>query len=105
MYSKTTKINYTPRKLRLVANMVRGMKAEEAMEYLKNVNKKGSIYVFKGVKSAVSNAFSKGVNVGDLVINEVRVDQSLTLKRAFRESRGRVRSKLKRYSTLTIKLK
>jgi large subunit ribosomal protein L22 len=105
MYSKTAKINYTPRKLRLVANMVRGMKAEEALEYLKNVNKKGALPVYKGVKSAVSNAFNKGVNVSELTIGEVRVDQSWTLKRAFHESRGRVRSKLKRYSTLTIKLK
>jgi large subunit ribosomal protein L22 len=105
MYSKTTKLNYTPRKLRLVANLVKGKKAEEALEYLKNVDKKGSTYVYKGIKSAIANAFSKGVNVADLTVDEIRVDQSMVLKRVVRESRGRARSKLKRYSTLTVKLK
>jgi large subunit ribosomal protein L22 len=105
MYSKITKINYTPRKLRLVANMVRGRKAEEALEYLKNVNKKGALPVYKGVKSAMSNAFNKGINVAELVIGEIRVDESIMLKRIFHESKGKARRKLKRYSTLTVKLK
>ena len=105
MFAKTTKINYTPRKLRLVANLVKGKRAEEAMEYLKNVNKKGADIVYKTLKSAVSNAQAKGANPTDLVIGEIRVDQSQVLKRFFAESRGRAREKLKRYSTLSIKLK
>jgi large subunit ribosomal protein L22 len=105
MYSKTTKLNYTPRKLRLVANLVKGKKAEEALEFLQNVDKKGAAYVYKGIKSAMSNAFVKGVNVAELTVEEIRVDQSITLDRVLRQSRGRARSKQKRYSTLTIKLK
>jgi len=105
MFAKLTKINYTPRKLRLVANLVKGKKAEEAMEYLKNVNKKGANIVYKTIKSAVSNAGSKGANQADLVISDIRVDQSIVIKRYFAESRGRAREKLKRYSTLTVKLK
>lgn len=105
MYAKTTKINYTPRKLRLVANLVRGKKAEEAMEYLKNVNKKGAEIVYKTIRSAVANAQQKGANPAELAIGEIRVDQSLLLKRFFAESRGRARQKLKRYSTLVVKLK
>lgn len=105
MYSKISKINYTPRKLRLVANLVKGKKAEEALEYLKNVDKKGSTFVYKGIKSALSNAFVRGVNVSDLVVDEIRVDQSITLKRLLFQSKGRARSRQKRYSTLTVKLK
>lgn len=105
MIAKTTKINYTPRKLRLVANLVKGKKAEEAMEYLKNVNKKGSLIVYKTIKSAVSNAQNKGANPAGLVIEDIRVDNSIILKRFFAASRGRARQKLKRYSTLTVKLK
>jgi len=105
MYSKISKINYTPRKLRLVVDLVRGKNAEQALEYLKNVNKKGAGYVHKGIKSAISNAFATGTNVSNLIVDEIRVDQSILLKRYFRESRGRARSKLKRYSTLTVKLK
>ena len=105
MYAKTTKINYTPRKLRLVVGLVRGKKVEEALEYLKNVNKKGAEIVYKTVKSALSNAQSKGANPSELKIDDIRVDQSIILKRFFAESRGRAREKLKRYSTLTVKLK
>ncbi len=105
MYAKTTKINYTPRKLRLVAHLVKGKKAEEAMEYLKNVNKKGAGIVYKTIKSAVSNAQNKGANPADLIIEEIRVDQSILLKRFFAESRGRARQKPKRYSSLVVKLK
>ncbi len=105
MYSKTSKINYTPRKLRLVANLVKGKNAEYALEYLKNVNKKGSLFVYKGIKSAMSNAFTKGVNVSGLVVDEIRVDQSVVYQRLVSASRGRVRTKQKRYSTLIVKLK
>jgi large subunit ribosomal protein L22 len=105
MYAKTTKINYTPRKLRLVANLVKGMNAEESMQYLRNVDKKGAEVVLKTIKSALSNAQEKGANPAELKIGEIRVDQSILLKRIFFESRGRPRSKLKRYSTLVVKLK
>lgn len=105
MYSKTSKIYYTPRKLRLVANLVRGQKAESALEYLKNVDKKGALFVYKGVKSAMSNAFNKGVNVADLFIDEIRVDESLKLPRIIHASRRNGHFKIKRYSTLVIKLK
>lgn len=81
------------------------MNAEKSLEFLKNVDKKGSLFVYKGVKSAISNAFNKGVNVSDLVVGEIRVDQSILIPRIWHESRGRARKKLKRYSTLVIKLK
>jgi large subunit ribosomal protein L22 len=105
MYSRTEKIYYTPRKLRLVVDMVRGKKAEESLEYLKNVKKKGALYVHKGIKSALSNAFNKGANVSELVVDEIMVNQSILYKRYFNISRGRVNKKMKRYSTLIVKLK
>ncbi|GIW57595.1 MAG: 50S ribosomal protein L22 [Candidatus Dojkabacteria bacterium] len=104
MYAKTSKINYTPRKLRLVANLIKGKKAEEAMEYLKNVNKKGALFVYKTIKSALANAQNKGFNPSDLSVVDVRVDSSISLKRLFYFGRGRARLKLKRYSTLTVRL-
>ncbi len=105
MYSKTSKINYTPRKLRLVADLVRGKKAEEALEYLKNVDKKGAAVVYKGIKSAMSNAFEKGVNVAELVVGEIRVDESVKRKKLLYASRRSGRITIKRYSTLTVRLK
>jgi large subunit ribosomal protein L22 len=105
MFAKLTKINYTPRKLRLVANLVKGKKAEEALEYLKNVNKKGAEIIYKTIKSAIANAANKGVNPSDLSINDIRVDESMKLGRIFTGGRGRAREKIKRYSTLTVRLK
>ncbi len=104
MYAKTSKINYTPRKLRLVANLIKGKRVEEAMEYLKNVNKKGALFVYKTIKSALANAQSRGVNPTDLSVVDIRVDSSMTLKGLFYFGRGRSRLKLKRYSTLTVRL-
>jgi large subunit ribosomal protein L22 len=104
MYAKTSKINYTPRKLRLVANLIKGKRVEEAMEYLKNVNKKGALFVYKTIKSALANAQSRGVNPSDLSVVDIRVDSSMTLKELFYFGRGRSRLKLKRYSTLTVRL-
>lgn len=85
--------------------MVRGKNAEEMLEYLQNVNKKGAESLRKCIKSAISNAFQKGVNVSELIIDEIRVDESVKYKRYFRKARGRAHTKLKRYSTLTVKLK
>lgn len=105
MKAVTKRVNYTPRKLRLVANMIKGMKAEQALEYLKNVNKKGGYIVYKTLKSAIANAQMKGYSPDNLTVFDVRVDKSVILKRSVPLARFRTHLKLKRYSTLTIVLK
>lgn len=104
MKAKLTKIKYTPRKLRLVANMVKGMQVMPALEYLQNVDKKGAVYVTKTVKSAASNATNKGENLANLTIKEIRVDQSMKLKRFKAGSRHRVKPISRKFSTLTVVL-
>lgn len=97
------KINYTPRKLRLVTKLVNGMNVEYALQYLKNVDMKGALIVYKGIKSAVSNAQNKGYNPYSMKVN-LRVDNSIILKRIIPVSRGRAFRRLKRYSTLIVNL-
>lgn len=97
------KINYTPRKLRLVAKLVNGMNVEYALQYLQNVNKKGSIVIYKAIKSAMSNAQNKGYNPYNLKVR-LLVNSSIVLKRIIPVSRGRAHRRLKRYSSLIVTL-
>lgn len=106
MKATLSRIDYTPRKLRLVANLVKGMKVSEAIEYLQNVNKKGALYVVKTIKSASANALNlEDVAISDLMINKIYVNESLRYKRFRAGSRGRAQNRIRRYSTLVIELK
>ena len=86
----------SPLKLRLVADMVRGMEANKALDMLKFVNKKGSLYVINAIKSAMANAeHNHGLNKDNLVISSVSVDEAKLPPKIRFASRGRV-SRIKR---------
>lgn len=93
----------SPRKVRAVVDLIRGMNAVEAMEMLKFVNKVAAGPVYKTVKAAVSDAennFDK--NKERLVIVEARVDDAPVLKRGRPVSRGRHHLVYKRASHIVI---
>lgn len=103
MKASVKKINYTPRKLRLVVALVTGMNVDYAMQYLLNVNKKGAPIVLKALKSAVSNA---NIDPKNLMIDKIYVNESsFKLKRILYAARGRGKIRIKRYSDLHIELK
>lgn len=92
-------------KLRLVADMVRDMKASEAQKMLVFVNKKGSLYVRKAIDSAVSAASERfDVNSDQLVVSHISVDEAPTYKRVRFASRGRVSKINKRRSHINLEL-
>ena len=62
------------RKIRQVVDLIRGMKAGEALSFLKFVNKRPVYYVSKVLHSAIANAKIKGLNVEDLVISNITKD-------------------------------
>jgi len=96
-------LRISPKKLNLVAELIRGRKALEAMEMLTYTPKKGAKLLHKAVKSAVANAtnnFKQEAN--NLVIKEVVVTKAQTFKRWVPISRGRVHPILKRNSHLSI---
>jgi large subunit ribosomal protein L22 len=99
--SKNTGI--TPRKVRLLVDMVRGKKVEEALAMLRFAPSPSARVVAKTIKSAASNAESAyQMSPSELRIVEIYADEAPTLKRYRPRSRGRVSPVLKRSSHITV---
>ena len=79
-----------PRKVRLVADLVRGLPVQEALEILACTRKGAAPVVAKVINSAVANARQKeDVDVDNLVIRRITVDQGPMLKRYLPRAMGR----------------
>ena len=92
-----------PRKVRLVADTVRGKKVTDALDTLTFVNKRASDPVKKLIESAVANAtHNHSLAVEDLYITEIRVDDGVTLHRYRPRARGRSAPIRKRTSRVTV---
>lgn len=95
-----------PRKMRLVADMVRGVEVNRALDMLKFNTKDASGRLEKLVLSAVSNWQNKNENVrleeSNLIIKEIFVDQSRTLKRIKPAPQGRAYRMRKRSNHVTV---
>ena len=97
----------SPRKARLVADMIRGKDAAVALEMLKFTRKKSAQMFYKLVSSAVSNAeYQAGeddsVDIDQLYIKTVFVDQGPTLRRFRPRARGSANRIHKKTSHLTV---
>ncbi len=95
----------SPRKVRLVVDLVRGMSAEEALNTLKFVDKRAADPVAKVIKSAVANAVETGKQRENLVISRIVVDKGTVLKRFMPRARGSASRINKRNSHITVELK
>ena len=103
--SKQKDIKMTARKVRRVINEVRGKKADEAIRILKFMPYFAARVVEKNLTAAIANASQKfGAKSADLKISEICADESVTLKRGRPRAQGRMYSRFKRTSHLTIKL-
>jgi large subunit ribosomal protein L22 len=95
----------SPLKLRLVANMVRGKKVELAINELTFLNKKGSLFVLKAIKSGMANAKSlHDVAAANLYIKTIAINEATGLKRGRVASRSHVASILKRRAHINLVL-
>ena len=93
-----------PRKARLIANMIRGRRIDEAVTALE-FSKKRAAWYFKAVlKSAIANAEEQDANVQNLYISESRVDEGPSIKRWRPKDRGRAHPYRKRSSHLRVAL-
>ncbi len=96
----------SPRKMRLVADMIRGLEVNKALELLKYSNKEASRRVEKLVLSAIANWQEKNegerVEESHLYIKEIFVDQSRTLKRLRPAPQGRAYRIRKRSNHVTV---
>ena len=98
-------VRISPRKVRIVANLVRGKKAGEAISILRNTHKAASIVVEKTLRSAMANAENNNnMNIDNLYISTIYVDAAPIMKRVHPRSRGQAFGIMKRTSTLTVKV-
>jgi len=95
-------IRMSPRKLRLVADMVRKMTPQEAVDVLPHVSKRAALPMLKVVKTAIANAKVKNMNISDLTFKEIQINVGPTLKRGRAVSRGRWHKVLKRMSHIRV---
>ena len=96
-------IRIAPRKLRIVMNLIRGKKVNEAFAILQFTPKVGSEVVEKVLRSAVANAeHNNDMNVDNLVVSSCFVDQGPPMKRINPRSRGQAFKILKRSSHVTV---
>jgi len=96
-------IRISPKKARLVADVVRGEKAVNALATLKFMPKKAAKIIYKALNSAVSNATNNaGLVKEDLVISKITIDKGPSLKRFRPRSRGMASALLKRTSHITV---
>jgi len=96
----------SPRKMRLIADMVRGMEVEKALYVLKFSNKHASKDMYKLLSSAIANwkVKNEGERLDDanLFIKEVFVDEGRTLKRIQPAPQGRAHKIRKRSNHVTM---
>ena len=78
----------SPRKVRLVAGLIRGKNVSGAIAELDFLAKRAGTPMKKLLMSAVANAKGMGKDVEDLIIKELRVDKGVTLKRMMPAAMG-----------------
>jgi large subunit ribosomal protein L22 len=99
-------VRISPKKLNLVAKMIRGKNASEAMDILRFTNKKAADILYKALGSAVANAENNGgLSRDQLTLDRLVVTKGIVMKRINPVSRGRAHRILKRSSHVNISLK
>jgi len=98
-------VGISAQKVRLLADLVRGMTVSDAISTIEYTPKAGSRYVGKLLNSAVANAGSReGIDVDTLFVKKIYVDEGPTMKRFRAKSMGRGTRILKRSCHITIVL-
>jgi len=104
----TAKLRYlhiAPRKVRLVADLIRGKKAEQASTILNFANKKASLPLLKLLKQAISNAKNNfQMEPENLLISKIFVDEGPKQKRWMPRARGQAYEIQKKTSHITLVL-
>ncbi len=96
-------LRMSPRKVRLVINLVRGKGVDEAIAILKSTPKVAARAVEKAINSAAANATQNyGLTREDLFVSTIHADEGPTLKRMKAGARGRYKPILKRSAHITV---
>jgi len=99
-------LRIAPRKVRAMADLIRGKGVEDALTVLKFMRKSSSDPLYKLVSSALANAtnMNRKVDTDSLIVKTVFVDQGPTIKRFMPRSMGRANKINKKTSHITVVL-
>jgi len=101
--AKLSHARISAQKGRLVADQIRGLPVEKALEVLVFSNKKAAVLIKKILDSAIANAENnEGADIDELRVSAVWVDEGPTMKRIRARAKGRAARILKRTSHITV---
>ncbi len=96
-------VRASPEKVRLLVDMVRGRKVDDALTLLKFATTPTAQAVAKAIKSAASNAESGfQMTASELKVAQIYVDRGMMMKRFRAAARGRAAPRLRRTSHITV---
>ena len=99
----TRSVRLTAQKARLVVDLIRGKRVEDALGILQFTPKRGAKIVAKTLKSAIANAeHTSRVDVDALYVKQAYVDEGPTGKRFLSRAHGRATPVFKRTSHITV---
>lgn len=105
LVTRINNIRTSTRKVRLVADSIRGLSIDEALDALSVIQKRGALDLNKALKSAVANAVNNSkLDKVNLVIKNIDVNEGTSLKRFHPSTRGRFHPYKKRSSNIRIVL-
>jgi large subunit ribosomal protein L22 len=103
--AKMRNVRISSQKARLVADLVRGLPVDRALNVLIFSNKKAAGIIKKVLDSAIANAeHNDGADIDELKIASITVDAGASLKRISARARGRTNRIVKRTSHITIQV-
>lgn len=97
-------VRMSPRKLRLVASLVKDLSPNHAVEVLPLVGKRASEPLRKVIKSAIANAKEKKIGDSDLIFKEINISEGPRLKRFRAGAKGRVKPYQRKMSHIRVVL-
>jgi large subunit ribosomal protein L22 len=90
-------------KARLVADQIRGLQVENALNLLAFSTKKGAGLIKKVLESAIANAeHNEGADIDELKVAAIQVNEGPTMKRIMPRAKGRANRIMKRTSHITV---
>lgn len=103
VHANAKNVKRSARKVRLVADAVRGRNVEEALALLRFMPQHAARDVEKVLRSAAANAENNyDLDLGTLRVHRISVDEGVTLKRFKPGAHGRVKPRLKRSSRISV---
>jgi len=96
-------VRLSPQKGRLIADQIRGLKVERALEILSFSTRRAAKRVKKVLESAIANAeHNQGADIDELRVSDIQIDAGPMLKRFHARAKGRGVRVIKRTSHITV---